>query len=277
MRRRIEKLFPDCRRVSWLGCPAPAAGCVHTAVGSGVALPLPLAASRFYGVKGWAGVCPGGGGESLSPLWMGVVLPRTAESPVLDLVVAPLERRRGRRWRPTHFSWIPLWALTRQTHLPRIPRTTTPCSTQTRAVSRFLLLSFGDDAQGGIANPFHLHRAIARFGEAARVTKRSDGKVEIEMKAAESARKLLNSDSLSIQTKNSSRTVPITVRPHPTKGFATGVITVPDLEDVDEDDILEELRDQGVQRVRRLQRKENGNYSADRHTSAFFLSGNPPR
>ena len=83
-------------------------------------------------------------------------------------------------------------------------------------------------------------------------------KVEIEMKAADSARKLLNSDSLSIQTKNSSRTVPITVRPHPTKGFATGVITVPDLEDVDEDDILEELRDQGVQRVRRLQRKENG-------------------
>ena len=36
------------------------------------------------------------------------------------------------------------------------------------------------------------------------------------------------------------------------------MITVPDLEDVDEDDILEELRDQGVQRVRRLQRKENG-------------------
>ena len=63
-----------------------------------------------------------------------------------------------------------------------------------------------------MANPFHLHRAIARFGEAALVTKRSDGKVEIEMKAAESARKLLNSDSLSIQTKNISRTVPITVR-----------------------------------------------------------------
>ena len=62
MRRRIEKLFPDCRRVS--------RRCVHTAVGSGVALPLPLAVSRFYGVKGWAGVCPGGGGggESLSPL-----------------------------------------------------------------------------------------------------------------------------------------------------------------------------------------------------------------
>ena len=78
------------------------------------------------------------------------------------------------------------------------------------------------------------------------------------MKAAESARKLLNSDSLTIQTKNSSRTVPITVRPHPTKGFATGVITIPDLADGVEDDILEELRDQGIQRVRRLQRRENG-------------------
>ena len=127
-----------------------------------------------------------------------------------------------------------------------------PARPRPEPVSRFLLLSFGDDAQGGMANPFHLHRAIARFGEAARVTRRSDGKVEIEMKAAESARKLLNADSLSIQTKNSSRTVPITVRPHPTKGFAIGVITVPDLEDVDEDDILEELRDQGVRGVRRL-------------------------
>ena len=133
-----------------------------------------------------------------------------------------------------------------------------PARPRPEPVSRFLLLSFGDDAQGGMANPFHLHRAIARFEEAARVTKRSDGRVEIEMKAAESARKLLNADSLSIQTKNSSRTVPITVRPHPTKGFATGVITVPDLEDVDEDDILEELRDQGVRGVRRLHRRENG-------------------
>ena len=82
---------------------------------------------------------------------------------------------------------------------------------------------------------------------------------------------LLNSDSLSIQTKNSSRTVPITVRPHPTKGFATGVITVPDLEDIDEEDILEELRDQGVQRVRRLQRREKRKHSAMRYNT-FVLS-----
>ena len=53
--------------------------------------------------------------------------------------------------------------------------------------------------------------------------------------------------------------MPITVRQHPTKGFATGVITVPDLEDIDEEDILEELRDQVVQMVRRLQRRENAN------------------
>ena len=66
-------------------------------------------------------------------------------------------------------------------------------------------------------------------------------RAHIEMKAAESDRKLLNSDSLSTQTKNSSRTVPITVRQHPTKDFTTGVIMVPDLEDIDEEDILEEL------------------------------------
>ena len=63
--------------------------------------------------------------------------------------------------------------------------------------------------------------------------------------------KLLDADSLSIQTKNGVRTVPITVVPHPTKGFLTGVITVPNLSDVEDEDILEELRDQGVQRVRR--------------------------
>ena len=78
------------------------------------------------------------------------------------------------------------------------------------------------------------------------------------MKDVENARKLLDADSLSIQTKNGVRTIPITVLPHPTKGFLTGVITVPNLSDVEDEDILEELRDQGVQRVRRLQRRENG-------------------
>ena len=87
--------------------------------------------------------------------------------------------------------------------------------------------------------------------------------------------KLLNSDSLSIQTKNSSRTVPITVRQHPTKGFVTGVITVPNFEDIDEEDILKELRDQVVQMVRRLQCRENVNkHSTIRYIRPF--SGNPP-
>ena len=131
--------------------------------------------------------------------------------------------------------------------------------TRPEPVSRFLLISFGDGAQHSSINPFQLHRAISRFGEAIRVTRRSDGKVEVQMRAVEGARKLLNSDNLSVQTKNGSRTVPIVVHPHPTKGFVTGVITVPDLGDVEEEDILDELRDQGVQRVRRLLRRENGN------------------
>ena len=128
MRRRIEKLFPDCRRVSWLGCPAPGAACTRPSA-AGWLCRCPWRRPGFMASRGGpASVLGGGGGggESLSPLWMGVVLPRTAESPVLDLVVAPLERRRGRRWRPTYFAWIPLWALTRQTHLPRIPRMNDP-------------------------------------------------------------------------------------------------------------------------------------------------------
>ena len=131
--------------------------------------------------------------------------------------------------------------------------------TRPEPVSRFLLISFCDGTQHNTINPFHLHRAISRFGEAERVTRRSDGKVEVQMREVESAHKLLNSDSLSLQTKNGTRTVPITVHPHPTKGFATGVITVPDLGDVEEEDILDELRDQGVHKVRRLQRRDNGN------------------
>ena len=164
-------------------------------------------------------------------------------------------------------------------HLP-------PARTRPETVSRFLLISFGEGAQSGTLNPFHLHRAISRFGEATRVVKRSDGKVEVEMKTAGSARKLLSSDTVSIQTKNGTRTIPITAHPHPTKGFATGVITVPDLGDVEEEEILEELSDQGVQKVRRLQRRENGNtiksdtlvlsFSQEQLPERFRIAWRPP-
>ena len=152
--------------------------------------------------------------------------------------------------------------------LPMIPASADPIgsdTTETRpparprpdTVSRFLLIAMNEGAPSSIINPFQLHRTISRFGEASRIARRSDGKVEVEMKTSEGAQKLISSDVLNIQTKNGTRTIPITVRTHPTKGFATGVITVPDLEDVEDDDILDELRDQGVQKLRRLQRKEN--------------------
>ena len=144
--------------------------------------------------------------------------------------------------------------------------------------SRFVLISLGGGMQPNI-NPFHLHRAISRFGEATRVNRRprvknsGDGKLEVQMKDVENARKLLDADCLSIQTKNGVRTVPITVVPHPTKGFLTGVITLPDLSDVEDEDILEELRDQGVQRVRRLQRRENGGaVKSNTFVLSFFQS-----
>ena len=104
-------------------------------------------------------------------------------------------------------------------------------------VSRVLLISTHHGTSSSVINPFQLHRAISRFGEVSRIVRRSDGKVDVEMKFPECAQKLLNSDALTINTKNETRTVPITVRPHPTKGFAVGVITVPDLADVDDEDI----------------------------------------
>ena len=123
-------------------------------------------------------------------------------------------------------------------------------------VSRFLLITIGEGAQSGPLNPFQLHRAVSRFGEASRVAKRSDGKVEVEMATPEGAQRLLSSRALCFQTKRGTETVPVTVCAHPTKGLAVGVITAPELKDVEEEEIQEELRDQGIQKVRRLQRRD---------------------
>ena len=149
---------------------------------------------------------------------------------------------------------------------PTIPASADPLidTTDTRpparpgpeTVSRFLLITIGEGAQSGPLNPFQLHRAVSRFGEASRVAKRSDGKVEVEMATPESAQRLLSLRALCLQTKRGTETVPVTVCAHPTKGLAVGVITAPELKDVEEEEIQEELRDQGIQKVRRLQRRD---------------------
>ena len=124
-------------------------------------------------------------------------------------------------------------------------------------VSRFLLIAVHDSASFNV-NPFQLHRAISGYGEANHILRRSDGKVEVEMKTSESSQQLLNATELIIRTKNENRKVPITVQIHPTKGFPMGVITVPDLAGVDDGEILEELTEQQVIKARRILRKEDG-------------------
>ena len=76
------------------------------------------------------------------------------------------------------------------------------------------------------------------------------------MATLEGAQRLLSSRALCLQTKRGTETVPVTVCAHPTKGLAVGVITAPELKDVEEEEIQEELRDQGIQKVRRLQRRD---------------------
>ena len=76
------------------------------------------------------------------------------------------------------------------------------------------------------------------------------------METTEGAQKLLSSDALFYDSKRGTGTVSIQVSAHPTKGFAMGVITAPDLKGVEEYEILEEMSDQGIQKVRRLQRRE---------------------
>ena len=76
------------------------------------------------------------------------------------------------------------------------------------------------------------------------------------MATPEGAQRLLSSRALCLQMKRGTETVPVTVCAHPTKGLAVGVITAPELKDVEEEDIQEELRDQGIQKVRRLQRRD---------------------
>ena len=158
------------------------------------------------------------------------------------------------------------------TDQPTPTPTSTPTSVEAppaETTQRTLLITIGEGGQSGTLNPFQLHRAISRFGEATRSTRQTDGKVEVVMKTSEGAQKLANAKTLTIQTKNDTRTIPITVNFHPTKGFLMGVITVPDMSDVTDDDMLEELRDQGVQRVRRIMRREDGNTVP---TDTFVLS-----
>ena len=131
-----------------------------------------------------------------------------------------------------------------------------PARSRPETVSRFLIITIDDSTQSTPLNPFQLHRAVCRLGKASRVTLREDGKVEVEMETTEGAQKLLSSDTLFYDSKRGTGTVSIQVSAHPTKGFAMGVITAPDLKGVEEDEILEEMRDQGIQRVRRLQRRE---------------------
>ena len=61
------------------------------------------------------------------------------------------------------------------------------------------------------------------------------------METTEGAQKLLSSDALFYDSKRGTGTVSIQVSAHPTKGFAMGVITAPDLKGVEEDEILEEM------------------------------------
>ena len=131
-----------------------------------------------------------------------------------------------------------------------------PARSRPETVSRFFIITIDDSTQSTPLNPFQLHRAVCRLGKASRVTLREDGKVEVEMETTEGAQKLLSSDALFYDPKRGTGTVSIQVSAHPTKGFAMGVITAPDLKGVEEDEILEEMRDQGIQKVRRLQRRE---------------------
>ena len=66
VRRRIEEPFLTASGGGGWAASLPGSGCSHPLVGGGVALSLPLGASRFYGVKGsgrWVrgGLSPGAG------------------------------------------------------------------------------------------------------------------------------------------------------------------------------------------------------------------------
>ena len=119
-------------------------------------------------------------------------------------------------------------------------------------------------------NPFQVAQALAKFGTVADVYRPTESTIEVTMSTeAETLRLLLATTLTYLGEGKTEISVPATVAPHPTKNSAVGVITCRDLAGSTEEEVLSGLVEEDVTKVRRMNRKVNGELVA---TNTFVLT-----
>lgn len=133
--------------------------------------------------------------------------------------------------------------------------------------ARFLVIhSETPDKTAAKLSPFAISKGLKGLaGELKEIKKLRSGDLLVECERRVQSDNLLRSTMLV--------DLPISVRPHQTLNTCKGVIRSPDLADVPDDEMVEELNTQGVLAVKRLIIKRNGN---EIHTSTFFITFNTP-
>ena len=147
------------------------------------------------------------------------------------------------------------------------PEQVSPLTVVNGTPPRVLVITLED---GHKMNPFQVAQALARFGTVTDVYRPSVSEIEVKMSTEAETEGLLSATSLTYLDEGKSNIlVPVSVAPHPTKNSAIGVITCRELTDSTEEEVLSGMVDQGVTKVRRMNRKTNGKLVA---TNTFVLT-----
>ena len=113
--------------------------------------------------------------------------------------------------------------------------------------------------EGSKMNPFQVVKALSKFGSPTRVFRYSPTTLEVVMTSEKETSDLLGTKQLSFPGKSGCEvSIPVSVRLHPTKNFALGVITCQELAGTPDEDICSGLESQNVLKVKRISKRLNG-------------------
>ena len=143
----------------------------------------------------------------------------------------------------------------------------TDSETETTSWPRFLIIE-GTDLGHPLQNlsPFAIHKGILGIaGEPVSVKKLRSGQILIEVNKEHHARNLLKCRTF-VQ-------VPVKVSAHKSLNTKKGIIRCADLRECDDDDILDELKSQGVVRIQRMMFTRDG---MKRPTNTFIVTFGEP-
>lgn len=133
--------------------------------------------------------------------------------------------------------------------------------------SRFLIIhSVIPERSAASLSPFAIAKGLKGLaGELKHIKKMRSGDILVECSRRGQSENLLKSTKLV--------DLPIMVSPHKTLNTCKGVIRYPDLADVSDEEMVDELRSQGVLDVKRLVIKRYGN---EIRTNTFFVTFDSP-